>query len=136
MDVLAVVVEDLVVLVLDVLDELLSGFGDLAVLFHFVDVFAGCHDDDFELIVIVHPDFDQSVQAEGGKDGADLVTLVVQVSSLSEGDNSLLILNLFIRVDDDSNDEVDHQNVQQVGDQVPQYPEKEDVYPFVERNYF
>jgi hypothetical protein len=61
---------------------------------------------------------------------------VVQVSSLSKGDDSLLVLNLFIRVDDDSNDEVDHQNVQQVGDQVPKYPEKEDVYPFVERNYF
>lgn len=107
------------ILALDVLHKLFACLGYLAILFHLVDVLASGHNNDLELIIIVHPDFNQSVQAKRSKDGADLVAFKIQISSLSKGNDSLLVLYLFVRIDNHSNNEVDHQNVQEVGKQEP-----------------
>jgi hypothetical protein len=109
--VFVVVLKNLMILVLDEFYEFFTCFGDLGVFFHFVVVFGSGHDDDFELIVVVHPEADETLEAEVFEDGADLVAFVVEVCSLAERDDSLLVFDEFVGVDDDGNNKVDHQYV-------------------------
>jgi len=120
--ILVVFLKNLMILVLHKFDELLSSLGDLTVFFHLVVVFACCHDNDLELIIVCQPQLDNSVQSHVFKNISDLVTFIIQVSSLSERDDSLFVLDLLVRIDDNSYNKVDHQNVQQVCNQEPQHP--------------
>jgi hypothetical protein len=70
------------------------------------------------------------------KNVSNLIALLVKVSSLSERNDSLLVLDLLVGINDNSNDEIDHEDIQQPGDQEPQDPEKEHSCSLVHANRF